>query len=253
MKPKFFLAFVCLIILGSCDFLERNFSWDIKEKSETSDGAIRSYYENGKLRSICYVDSAKRKHGICISYYESGTVKNKITYNHGEKVRGISHYKSTGKPALDISYKNGMKNGIRRKYYENGNLASEFEYKNNRPGKGLVEYKRNGGKVKGYPKLIVKPIDLIDTHGKYILEIYFDRDANRGEYFLGELLEDKYLITGPQLARLKDEDGIVSYELFVPKGMFRMEKLNFVAKYKTKRGNPHIAEKSFNLAVDNPI
>lgn len=240
------------VLINSCDFLEKNFSWKDAEKPTYYDGGVRSYFENGKVKSVCFLDSAKRKHGTCISYYESGYIKNKIVYVHGDKVRGISYYENTDTPALDVSYSNGMKNGTRRRYHENGKLASQFDYLDNKPGKGLVEFKKNGEKVKGYPKLIIKPKDLINTHGKYILEIYFDKNANRGEYFIGELYEGSFLKTNPNLARLQSEDGKARYEIFVPKGMFRMDKLNFVAKYETRRGNPYIVEKSFNLAVDNP-
>jgi len=253
MKLKFGIAFI-VISFVSCDFLEKNFSWKDQEEPVYNDGGIRSYYDNGKLKNVCFLDSAKLKHGTCISYYESGTVKNKITYVHGEKIRGISHYKDTGTPALDISYGNGMKNGMRRRYYEDGSVASEFEYKNDHPGKGLVEYNKSGKLIEGYPKLLIKPRDLINTHGKYIVEVYFERNSKRGEYYIGKLYEGKYVFTNPELARLQsDDDGIARYEISVPKGMFRMEKLHFVGKYKTKRGNPYIVEKSFNLAVDNPF
>ena len=238
---------ILLIICSSCDFIEKNFT-STPEKEESQ--GIKTFYANGKLKSHCFTDDTGKKHGDCKSYYENGNLKNVITYEHGRKTRGVSHYKEGG-AALDIQYKNGLKNGLRRKFYQNGKIASEFDYKDNLPGKGLREYNKNGKLLTKYPKLILKPHDLIESHGKYYIEIFFDRNEKRGEYYIGELDSGKYL-GGPNLILLPETDGIGRYSIQVPRGYFNMETLNFVGKYKTPRGNPYIVEKKFNLAVENP-
>jgi len=250
MKSILGVSIVFLSCL-SCDFLEKNFSIEDTNKKVFNDNKVRKYHDNGNLKSICGFDKEKRKHGVCITYYENGNVKSEITFNHGEKTLGVSYYES-GKPALEINYSNRMKNGKRTRYYENGQVSSEFDYLNNMPGKGLIEYNSSGEKLNAYPDIIIKPIDLINKNGTYLLEISFSKRPKRGEFFMGKLYDDKFLITSPELARLSQSNGKATYRVFVPKGTFRMEKLNFIGKYKTLMGNPYIVEKTFNLAVDNP-
>ena len=213
MKAK--LLIILAFSIASCEFLEKNFSTQTKTPVY-EDGGIRSFHPNGKLASVCYVDEEEKKHGKCTSYYEDGYPKNQITYDHGEKIKGVSFYKGSTNPALEISYANGMKDGIRKRYFEDGTLASQFEYKENKPGKGLVEYKKSGEKLTYYPKLIIRSIDKLQTHGQFILEIYFEKNANRGEYYVGELEDGKFLITSPDLGKLTTYNGKARYVFNIP-------------------------------------
>lgn len=237
--------------LGSCDFFEKHFSTGSEQAAISEGDGNRSYYASGKLKSVCYSNESGERHGVCTSYFENGSKKNEITYENGEKKKGISFYEAGG-PAMEIHYENGRKNGMRTRYFEDGKVASQFEYKDDKPGIGLKEFNKSGKQITSYPELIVKTTDRIETHGTYLIEIYFDKNKKRGEYYIGELWEGKFLKTYIGLAWLETHDGVAKYEVMVPKGTYRMEKLNFVGHFETLRGNPYIVQKSLNLAVDNP-
>ncbi|WP_421890139.1 toxin-antitoxin system YwqK family antitoxin [Marinoscillum sp.] len=236
---------LALCLLFSCDQIN---SFIGSKTAEEADNVVKNYYENGELKSIYTVNELRQKHGTAKIYKKNGTLSKSFEYENGEKIKAISYYKN-GNPLMEINYKNDVKDGPFKRFYQNGKLESEATFKENFPGKGLKEYTSSGSLKKQYPELIVKGIDQMSLNGRYIIEVYFDKNPGRGTYYIGSLTEDTFLNY-----RL-DEMERVNYRgrlVITPApGVIIMEKLNFVGEFKTPTGNKYIVEKSFNLAIDN--
>lgn len=245
-------AFVCLftlLLLSSCDKIE-SFIGGFSTDEPKNKNIVKSYYDNGKLKSYYMVNDLKQRHGVAKSFSKKGVVTKTFEYVNGEKVKAMTHY-DNGNPLLEINYKNSVKDGLVSRYYESGQVASQLEYKENFAGMGLKEYSKTGELKTYYPELIIRSIDNIDRNGKYIIEVYFDKNPGRGTYYLGELNEGKYL--GYTLQKLERTNYRGRIILRPPPGSVIIEKLNFVGEYKTPLGNKYIVQKPFNLAIDNPF
>jgi len=239
------LQIIILLCFFSCDKIE---SFLGKNDTPENSNIVKNYYENGKLKSYYTINDLRQKHGVAKSFNQKGVLTKSFEYVNGEKVKAMTHYEN-GNPLLEINYKNEIKDGLLKRYYESGQVESEIEYKENFPGMGLKEYTKSGQLKKNYPNLIVKGHDRLDVNGKYIIEVYFDKNPGRGTYYLGELAEGKYL--SYRLEKLERSNYRGQFILKPPPGAVIMEKLSFVGEFKTPTGNKYIVQKYFNLAVDN--
>lgn len=247
MKPSNY-AFIILCCFLSCDQVKEFYG---NKPAEGKDPSVaRLYHANGKLKFECGIDSLKKRHGHSRSYRVNGVIEKEFTYVHGVKTKGIVYYEN-GNPQIEINYKDGKKDGIRKKYYKTGQLESELEYKENMAAKGLKEFSKNGKLRTSYPDLIINPVDKIRSTGQYILEVSFSKYPARGKYYLGSLKDGKFL--SRSLVKLKKQNGKGIFIYEVPPGMFIMEKVTFVGEYKTPMNNAYIVEKTFNVAIDNPL
>ena len=239
------LQIIILLSLFSCHKIE-----SFLGKNETSENSniIKKYHENGKLKSYYTTNDLRQRHGVAKSFNQKGVLTKSFEYVNGEKVKAMTYYEN-GNPLLEINYKNGVKDGLVKRYYESGQVESEIGYKENFPGVGLKEYTKSGQLKKNYPNLIVKGHDRIDVNGKYIIEVFFDKNPGRGTYYLGELIEGKYL--SYRLEKLERTNYRGQFILKPPPGAMIMEKLTFIGEFKTATGNKYIVQKDFNLAIDN--
>ena len=244
MKNKLFTIAVILSLI-SCDKID---SFLGKDNTSANSNVVKSYYENGKLKSYYTINELRQKHGVAKSFNQKGVLTKSFEYVNGEKVKAMTHYEN-GNPLLEINYKNEIKDGLLKRFYETGQVESEIEYKENFPGIGLKEYTKSGQLKTNYPNLIVRGHDRIDVNGKYIIEVYFDKNPGRGTYYLGELLEGKYL--SYRLEKLERSNYRGQFILEPPPGAVILEKLSFVGEFKTPTGNKYIVQKNFNLAIDN--
>ncbi len=244
MKNWFALGLM-LAALVSCDRIAALLG---NEEEPDNGNVVKSFYEDGKLKSYYTFNELRQKHGVAKTFNKKGKLTKTFEYVNGEKVKAISHYEN-GQPLMEINYKSDNKDGLFKRYYESGQLESEVEYKENFPGIGLKEYMKNGQLKKDYPNLIIKPINQLTTNGKYIVEVYFDKNPGRGTYYIGELTEDKYLnYSIDELDRTNYRGRLT---LKPAPGVIIMERLSFIGEFKTPTGNKYIVQKSFNLAIDN--
>ena len=142
----------------------------IKDSKKLFTGIGKTYYESGKLETICrFKDGVLKGNGI--SYYESGKIKLTFHYSKGSingptksyyesgkleteknfidgKLDGSSKgYYENDKIAYEENYLNGKLNGNSKFYYENGNLKAELFYKNDMLDGTVIEYLEDGKKT----------------------------------------------------------------------------------------------------------
>ena len=91
-------------------------------------GQQKTYYENGKLKSIVYYTN-DRVEGI-VSYDKNGKILHKSMFENGSGDWKI--YWSNGKVLEEGKYTSGRKDGVWKKYREDGNLDSILKYENGR-------------------------------------------------------------------------------------------------------------------------
>lgn len=248
MKNTISLFVLFFIVTQSCDQVSSVMSKSAN--SEIDENVVKSFYENGKLKSSYEVNDLRQKHGIAKKYSEKGVIKQSFIYENGEKIQAVSYYKN-GEPLMEINYKNGVKDGLLKRFYDNGNVESETPFKEDYAGIGLKEYTKSGKLKTSYPELIIRPIDKIKSTGKYIIEVYFDKNPGRGTYYIGSLSEDKYL--NYQIDELPRENYHGRFIIKPAPHSMIMEKLSFVGVYKTPTGNKYVVQKNFNLAIDNSL
>jgi antitoxin component YwqK of YwqJK toxin-antitoxin module len=225
-----------------------------KLKSEISavgskrEGITRNYDRNGKLAGEVYYLN-NQKHGWATNYYASGKVHSRIMYQEGRKHGEEIWYYENGNVFRISPYAGGKLNGVQQFYYENGRLKAEVPYKEGNPGSGLKEYTKEGKRVTGYPTIFITEINHLAMNNIYILRLSLSNRSGRVQFFNDVLVDGIYL--KKNMFQMITEKGIAEYVVSVKPGGVVIDKLNFVANYKTPLGNPCIIQKRYNLAVNN--
>lgn len=238
---KSLILIASLFLLASCEYL------DPSKGKAAKKNVSKTYYDNGKLRGSFGVDKDNRRHGLARTYYESGELKTEVTYNHGKKVVAIEYFENGNKYKHFNYNEEGKRDGLRTKYWENGQVQSTLMYKNNEIGIGLEEFNKSGKKITKYPKLNVRHIDRLKTHGEYIVEVYFDKTPGSGKYYVGEL-EDGFMTN--RLVELKKVNGRGRIIYRPLPNSFSMEKIKIIGKCNTYLRNPYVTTTSTNVAID---
>ena len=91
-------------------------------------GPQKTYYENGKLKSIVYYKN-DRIDGI-VEYDKSGKLLHKSIFENGSGDWKL--YWSNGKVSEEGKYVSGRKDGVWKKYREDGSLDTILKYDNGR-------------------------------------------------------------------------------------------------------------------------
>ena len=91
-------------------------------------GPQKTYYENGKLKSIVYYKN-DRVDGI-VEYDKSGKLLHKSIFENGSGDWKL--YWSNGKVSEEGKYVSGRKDGVWKKYREDGSLDTILKYDNGR-------------------------------------------------------------------------------------------------------------------------
>ncbi len=246
------LVFITIFLFAvvSCDTSPGNKEKVVdlsKKKKPKKNGIDTSYHSNGNIHSIVTYKNG-RKDGLAQSFYPDGTPMRKINYINGKKDGLAQTFYENGKLKLETTYKNGKKHGTRKRYFSYGNIASEQEWKNDFAGR-LTEYTKRGKVRKKYPALKLNVIDQISSTGKYTIEVAFDRNAHRAKYYVGNLEDGQFLNAQCEEILNSGGKGLIQYDL--SPGMFVMEKLNIIGVQKTAKGDYYIAQKKFNVAIEN--
>lgn len=124
--------------------LEKSIKLNDKMEKE---GVIKTFYNNGKLKSIGYITKKEKYNGRYREYYETGELLKEAVYNNGILQGEVKTYYKNGKLKSIIPYKNGIIEGVRSFYYKNGNPKEKYNYIDGKEnGTGYLYYKN--GKIK---------------------------------------------------------------------------------------------------------
>ncbi len=250
MKKNLFVLIFALFIVQSCT-IESSSKKEkgAKGEKEIPDGIRKSYHDNGKIRSEVSYKGGK-KNGLAKDYYATGQLRLEMNYKDGEKDGESKMYYENGKLFRITPYKGGLIDGIQKKYRENGDLMSEAPFKLDKPGLGLKEYTLQNKLKEGYPEIKIKEINTLSLNNEFTLEISLSEKAKNVKFYLGQLVDGKYLSDGLyHITMVSPSKGI--HKFLLPRGAFQMEKLNIITSFETLQDNVCIIQKPYNLAIDN--
>ncbi|MTI23301.1 toxin-antitoxin system YwqK family antitoxin [Fulvivirga sp. RKSG066] len=240
-----FLFLVTGLLLFGCEHVTTKKT----NKGKVKDGVVEQFRADGSLKTSVALKDGKR-HGEAKSYYKDGTLRQSINYVNNVKEGLAVTYYQNGRKYQETPYEKGKINGIRKKYRMNGNLMAEVPYINNEPCAGLVEYLLNGERKTNYPHIKIRPVDELLKKDRYSLILSISDGSKDVVFYSGKPVDEgcipHYAIP---LGSHKAGKAIVRYDL--PPNAYIMEEMNFIAKVKTKLGNPYIIETSHNLAIEN--
>jgi hypothetical protein len=97
---------------------------------------------------------------------------------------------------------------------------------------------------------VITPINTVLKDNTFILEISISDDSKGVDYYTGELVEGKY-IREEMNSIFDTKNGVARIYYTIPRGDFRMETVNIIAKVKTAQSNYYITQKSYHLAVNH--
>ncbi|MCB8994235.1 MAG: toxin-antitoxin system YwqK family antitoxin [Bacteroidales bacterium] len=263
MKKFFFPLILLLLFASSCkpsaektikDGVAREYYSDGMIKSETqvkdtlAHGLMKNYDRDGNLSSV-YTFNMGKLNGPAVSYYTNGKIEMKMYYKDGRREGTTQLFYRTGELYRETPFKAGKIDGLRKSYYKNGTIMAEAPYKNSMPGVGLKEYTSKGELISDDTRIVVREENRLFGENKYILHITLDHPKKGVNYYLGDLVEGKYL--SPFQWQIPEVDNVGNYIVKLERGSFRMETLIISATYKTPKSNYNVISRKYNLAVDN--
>ncbi len=185
---------------------------DAKSENDSIDVVLKPYENTKDLveYEIPILKGTSIKHGIQKRFYRSGSLYSAIPYTNGKRQgTAYTYYLAAEgvKPAVwkEQNYTNNVLNGICKRYHENGTLQAEYDYKNGNPGTGLKEFSQSGKPVK-QPALIVSANR---TASGYYVSARLSNSHKNVDYFIGNLVEGKYLPKGLKGLQVKNGLGEV--------------------------------------------
>jgi hypothetical protein len=232
------------------------FSCDEKEK-KTSAGkrdSIRieiARHSNGKLKSeVPY--AGKKKHGLAKTYDKDGNLQLELPYVSGKRDGQSRRYYEGGKHTYQTTeYIDDKIHGKQIKYRENGDLMCEARFESNFNCTGLKEYLTDKTLKTKYPKLIITPVDRLETHGEYALLISLSEKVRRVKYYRGFLTPSGCLHDDLDVIYQDEQKRTGKLTYNIPPGAFLMEELSIIAAVETIYGNTYIIKRNHNLAIQN--
>lgn len=121
----YFLLFIFLLTLSSCD-----------KKQE-------SFHLNGNLKSTVKMLNEK-KQGVEKSYYPNGALESEITYEAGLKEGPAVEYYETGSMKAKYAHESNLIEGDLTRYHENGQIAYHALFSKNKPATFPEEFDEKG-------------------------------------------------------------------------------------------------------------
>jgi hypothetical protein len=208
-------------------------------------------HPNGKLKSeIPY--AGKQKHGLAKTYDKDGNIMLELPFVFGKREGQSKRYYEGGKQLYQTTeYKDDRFHGLQIKYRENGDRMSEARFENDFSCLGLKEYYTDNTLKKEYPKLIITPVDKIQSQGVYTLILSLSERVRKVKYYTGKLTPSGCLHNDLYSVLLDEQakTGKLTYNL--PPGAFLMDELNIIAAAETLQGNTYVVQQKYNLAIQN--
>ena len=115
----------------------------VKAIGKIPDGAVKEYYENGKLKAKWNYKNGNLD-GLCKIYFENGELMFKNNYKNGKRDGITKTYYRGLRLRYKYEYKDGKLEGVVKKYYRNGKLAFEWNYKDDKREGTAKSYFKNG-------------------------------------------------------------------------------------------------------------
>jgi antitoxin component YwqK of YwqJK toxin-antitoxin module len=213
-------------------------------------GLIKSYDVDGKLYSaITYKNGIKD--GISYAYYPNGQVNLELTYANGKRTGQSKRFYENGKLYQTTDYRDGNMHGWQKKYRENGDVISTSKFEKDEPCLGLKEYLLGNSLKQNFPTIVVTPLDELATKGRYTLKLSMSDKTKKVKFYEGKLSAGGCLHDGLEYIRLDERTGKGEIVFNLPPRGFIMEEINIIARVKTLQGNTYIAQRTYNLAIDN--
>ncbi|WP_346854738.1 hypothetical protein [uncultured Draconibacterium sp.] len=216
------------------------------ETSSENDGieiVYRPYKNTTDLieYEIPVVKGTSIKHGIQKRYNRNGSLYSTIPYLRGMREdTAYTYYMAAEgvepKVWKEQVYENDELNGICRRFHENGVLQAEYEYKKGLPAIGLKEYSTSGKELE-QPTLIVTTNKV---HSGFYVSAKLSKSMSNVDFYLGDLVEGKYLPEGLKGLQIKNGLG----EVIVENGT---TKVTISAIYSTRYRNRGILTKTIHL------
>jgi hypothetical protein len=197
MKPFLIILGAAILLLAACNPKNGRLEYKITKVSNDSIQLIRQGYKN-KPKIIEYeipvFKDTRKRHGVQKRFYLDGSLYSTIPYTYGKREgTAFTYYLGTSDPESAIwkeqPYKNNELEGTCRRYHRNGNLQAEYEYKNGLPAIGTKEFTESGKPIK-MPTLILTKSKTPDGH---YITARLSNNSQKVDYFIGNLLEGKYL------------------------------------------------------------
>ena len=256
MTKYYFILSVSILLNVGCDHLQG--ASDINSNVVRDiDGKIVSgtvtQYKNNVIHSIRNVSDYKLNGKSTIFQKDGKTLKTEIFYKQGKKHGQVKSYYSDGSLYRSYNYKNGLLDGEQKKYRQSGKLSAESFYRSGQPDNSLKEYLVNGEPKKNYPKIIVRNDDKTFLNGQYKVKVTLSDKSQKVEYYLGKLDKEGFIPMGEAIRMGAKNTGYFEIIYNLGPGQFVVEKLNIIAKVKTKQGNYYFTTKTHNVAAENRL
>ncbi len=243
--PTGFLVIFLLLVGIRCTPADEFKSVKGTNYDEDSDtGLVTKYHVNGLPASIAKYINGK-KHGVARSYYESGKLKAVVNYKYGVKQGEAKLFYKEGQLFRTSTYLDDELSGLRRKYRPNGKLLAEIPYKYGWEGVGLREYYVSGKRKNEYANLNIEKVYNDSSRKLIAYKVYFEGDVGKCDYYVGKLIENKYLHQRMTMLEQRKGKGIVMLTDF-PEELVNKE-ITIVGKYTTKLKNPYLTQKTLSI------
>ena len=243
MKQVIFSVFALLFLIAACTTQPKKQEAGLASAEADSIQLIKKPYKNSDAieYEIPVLRGTSMKHGIQKRFYSNGSLYSAIPYNHGLKVgTAYTYYLAAEgvKPSVwkEQFYKKNKLDGICKRYHENGMLQAEYEYKEGNPGLGIKEFTKSGKAIK-QPTLIVSANR---TATGYYVNASLSKKTTNVDYFIGDLVEGKYLSKG--LKGLQVKNGLGEVIVAASK-----KKVTVTAVFSTRYRNKCVVSKTISL------
>jgi len=221
---------------------------EAQTKNGKADGLLKNYSASGILESV-YTYRMGIKEGPGVTYYPNGQAREKMFYSNGLREGTSKMYYRSGELYRTSPYSKGKMDGIRKTYYKDGTLMAEAPYKNGFAGLGLKEYNMRGEWIKDQTRISIEAENLLALQNDYVLILKLIPPQPGTIFYIGDLIEDKFLHTG--LWPIEAKNNQAKYVIRLEKGGYRMETLTVSAQYRTDKSNYGVVTTKYNLAIDN--
>ncbi len=211
-------------------------------------GLYKKFTPDGNLESVYTYVEGKRQ-GSAVTYYNNGNLRSKLQFKDNKLNGKVALYYKTGELYRLTDYIDGEAQGTRISYYKNGKVMAEVPYKDDYPGLGIREYDPSGKLETTLPRIVIEPVNHLAMENTYILRISLSRAEPSTTFYMGDLVDGKYIHKGlwPQ----KPKNGVYEYKVNVRKGGFMMEALTVSATFMTHHKSWAVVSRNYNLAIDN--
>ena len=221
-----------------------------QEAREDGVQVVKKNYDNGSpLSEVEYKDGVR--HGIAKNFYKTGELHTEMIYQNGKKEGEAKWYYKDGTVYQTTSYENDLAQGTRKRFHRNGELMAEIPFLNGHPGSGLREYTESGKPSSKHEALDIafKTVNNIATTGEFKLQMSVTEGKKKVKFYMGDLLEGKYL--HDDLLEIPAKSGVGEYIVRLTPGTFVSRDMNIIAEAKTHLGNPHIIQKTYRMRAEN--